>query len=327
MTDAAPPHPEPTRTDAGLIDPAALMRIKSMELRAKVVVEGFWNGIHRSPYHGFSVEFTEYRQYTPGDDPRYLDWRVVARSDRYYIKKFEDETNVRCQALVDHSKSMGFGSRGYSKAEYAGTLAATLAYFLFTQGDAVGVTTFDDRIRDYIPARNRPGHLRQLMLMLERTPQGAATNLAAPLKRVAEMLTKRGLIVLISDLLAPIDTLQAHLSYLRAIGHEVVLFNTLDPAELDLNLGDASLLRDMETGRDLYVDPVVAKREYQQKLTAHLDAAQTACGNLGIDYHLLPTDRPMELALFDFFNDRLKRGREVRRAAGATAPTRAGGGA
>ncbi|MBI1374033.1 MAG: DUF58 domain-containing protein [Phycisphaera sp.] len=300
------------------------MRIKSMELRAKVVVEGFWHGIHRSPYHGFSVEFTEYRQYSPGDDPRYIDWRVLARSDRTVIKKFEDETNVRCHMLVDHSASMAYGSRGYTKAEYAGTLAATLAWFLFGQGDAVGVTTFDDAVRDYIPARNRPGHLRQIMLTLEGTPTGDATDLAAPLKRISEMLTKRGLLVLISDLLAPVDAFEAHLAYLRAVGHEVVLFNVLDPAELSLDIGDASLIRDMESGRDLYVDPDLARKQYQQKLNEHLERAATACGNLGIDYHLLPTDRPLELALFDFFTDRMRRGREVRRAGSATAHGGAG---
>ena len=133
-------------TRASLIHPKALMAIRNLELRARIVVEGFWNGLHRSPYHGFSVEFTEYRQYSPGDDPRYLDWRVFARSDRYYIKKFEDETNLRCHLLVDHSQSMGYGSLGYTKSEYANTLAATIAYFLFKQGDAVGLLTFDEHV-------------------------------------------------------------------------------------------------------------------------------------------------------------------------------------
>src|SRR5881628_2129498 len=131
------------------------MSIRNLEMRARVVVEGFWNGIHRSPYHGFSVEFTEYRQYTPGDDPRYLDWRVFARSDRYFIKKFEDETNLRCHLLADNSRSMAFGSLGYAKSQYAATLAATLAYFLYLQGDAVGLLTFDEQIRAYLPARDR----------------------------------------------------------------------------------------------------------------------------------------------------------------------------
>src|SRR6187549_661139 len=148
---------------ASLIDPQALMSIRNLEMRARVVVEGFWNGIHRSPYHGFSVEFSEYRQYTPGDDPRYLDWRVFARTDRYFIKKFEDETNLRCHLLVDCSRSMTFGSVGYSKADYARTFAATLAWFLSHQGDATGLMTFDGDVREYVPPRHRPGHLRQLM--------------------------------------------------------------------------------------------------------------------------------------------------------------------
>src|SRR5438067_5431902 len=138
----------PKRQNGSLVDPLALMSIKNLELRAKVVVEGFWNGLHRSPYHGFSVEFTEYRQYSPGDDLRYLDWRLYARSDRYYIKKFEDETNLRCHLLVDNSRSMGYGSIGYTKAQYANTLAGTFAYFLYLQGDAVGLLTFDEQIRE-----------------------------------------------------------------------------------------------------------------------------------------------------------------------------------
>src|SRR3954467_13642171 len=139
--------------DKGFVDPKALMAIRNLELRARVVVEGFWNGLHRSPYHGFSVEFTEYRQYSPGDDTRFLDWRLYARSDRFYIKKFEDETNLRCHFLVDNSRSMGYGSLGYTKAQYATPAAATLAYFLYLQGDGIGLLTFDEQIRDYLPAR------------------------------------------------------------------------------------------------------------------------------------------------------------------------------
>src|ERR1041385_9263696 len=187
------------------LDLKALMAVRNLELRARVVVEGFWNGLHRSPYHGFSVEFTEYRQYTPGDDTRYLDWRLYARSDRYYLKKFEDATNLRCHLRVDQSRSINYGSLDFSKSAYARTLAATLAWFLNGQGDAVGLFTFDERVRDYLPARHRHGHLHQLMLALEREPGGSETRLTAPLRRVAELVRKRGLVVLISDLLAPLD--------------------------------------------------------------------------------------------------------------------------
>ena len=179
---------------SGFLDPAALMAIRNLELRARTVVEGFWHGLHRSPHHGFSVEFTEYRPYTPGDDPRYLDWRLVARTDRYFIKKFEDETNLRAHLLVDNSRSMTFGSRGYTKSDYARTLAATLAWFLSHQGDATGLLTFDESVREYLPARHRPGHLRHLMLALEKPAEGRATDLAAPLHRIAELVRKRGLV-------------------------------------------------------------------------------------------------------------------------------------
>ena len=300
------------RSGEGMIDAVSLMRIKSMELRAKVIVEGFWKGIHRSPYHGFSVEFTEYRQYTLGDDPRYIDWRLYARSDRFYIKKFEDETNLRCHLLIDHSRSMGYGSGEYTKSQYAGTLAATLAYFLFTQGDAVGLATFDDQIRQYLTPRNRPGYLRRLMLTLEASPQGSTTDLGPPLRYVAGMLTRRSLIVLISDLLTSIDRLEQDLSYLCAGGHDVVVFHILDPAELKFDFNSPALFQDIETGRNMYVNPSDAQTGYKRMLKKHLTVARSICQNLGIDYHLFPTDRPFDLALLDFLQDRMRRRKRLR---------------
>lgn len=290
------------------------MAIKNLELRARVVVEGFLNGIHRSPYHGFSVEFTEYRQYSPGDDTRYLDWRLYARSDRYYIKKFEDETNLRCHLLVDNSRSMAYGSLAYTKAIYANTLAATLAYFLYLQGDAVGLFTFDAEIREYLPARNRTGHLRHLMLALEKPPEGTATDLSAPLKRAADVLKKRGLLILITDLLAPIATLEKNLMLLTASGHEVEVFQTLDPSELAFNFDKATVFQDIESGRDLYVEPAAVRKQYLQKLEAHNASAKAVCQKLGIGYACVSTAQPLELALFDFLRERMHRGKKVNRA-------------
>ena len=304
----------PESRSTKLISPTALMAIKNLELRARIVVEGFWHGIHRSPYHGFSVEFTEYRQYSPGDDTRYLDWRLYARTDRYYIKKFEDETNLRCHLLVDNSRSMDYGSRGYTKAQYANTLAATLAYFLYQQGDGVGVLTFDEQIREYLPARHRLGHLRHLMLALEKPSGGSATDLAAPLQRIVEIVRKRGLMVLISDLLAPIESLEKNLASLCACRHEVILFQIFDPAELVFDFEKAALFHDLESGRDLYIDPLLARRDYLQKLTAHNAAVQKICEAHGIACHRFTTDRPLELALFDFLRARQARGRHVNRA-------------
>lgn len=300
---------------ASFIDPHALMRIKSLQLRAKVVVEGFYSGLHRSPYHGFSVEFSEYRQYSPGDDPRYLDWRLYARSDRYFIKRFEDETNLRCYLLVDLSRSMGYGSLEYTKVDYARTAAATLAYFLSKQRDAVGLVTFEERIAEYVPARYRPGHLHRLMLCLERSVAGNSTDLTAPLEQVAATVRKRGLIVLISDLLAPIERLQTNLGYLRSQGHEVVLLRVLDPAEIEFTFEKPALFVDLETGRDLYVDPAAAREQYLKNFRQHAEQVRQICRELGIDYYEAATTRPLELALFDFLRARLHAGRQVARAA------------
>jgi uncharacterized protein (DUF58 family) len=298
---------------ANFPDPAALMTIRHLELRARAVVEGFWHGLHRSPYHGFSVEFTEYRPYTPGDDPRYLDWKLAGRTDRYFIKKFEDETNLRCHLLVDQSRSMSYGSRGWSKADYANTLAATLAWFLSHQGDATGLLTFDERIREYLPARHRPGHLRHLMLALEKPASGTATDLAAPLRRIAELVRKRSLVVLVSDLLAPPEALEAPLALLTAARHEVVIFQVLDPAELSFDFATASRFQDLETGRDLFLEPAFARAEYQRRLAAHLAAVRAICERLGISHVQLSTAQPLETALFDFLKMRADRGRLVRR--------------
>lgn len=296
------------------IDPKTLMSIRNLELRARVVVQGFWSGLHRSPYHGFSVEFTEYRQYTPGDDPRYLDWRVFARSDRYFIKRFEDETNLRCHLVVDLSRSMTFGSTGYTKAEFAATLAATLAQFLYLQGDAVGLITFDEALRDFLPARHRTGQLRHLMLALEKPAGGRSTNLAAPLKRVAETVRKRGMLVLISDFLAPVEALEPHLATMSACGHDVILFQLLDPAELDFSFKNPAMFQDSETGRTLFIDPNTARKEYMRRLQSHMANLRSACDRHGLAYAQLSTAKSLELALFEFLRARMQIGRRVRRA-------------
>jgi uncharacterized protein (DUF58 family) len=299
--------------ERGFADPKALMAIRNLELRARVVVEGFWNGLHRSPYHGFSVEFTEYRQYSPGDDTRYLDWRLYARSDRYYLKRFEDETNLRCHLLLDQSRSMGYGSLGYSKSDYVRTLAATLAWFLHGQGDAVGLVTFDEQVRDYLPPRHRHGHLRQLMLSLEHPSEGRQTNLGEPLRRVAELARKRGLIVLLSDLLTSLDDLERNLARLTAAGHEVVLLQALDPNELAFDFKRPMLFQDLESQQDVYVDPEALRSEYQRRLAEHGRQVEMICQKLGAAFYRMVTDQPLELALVEFLRGRSRRNKLVRR--------------
>ncbi|MEW4565544.1 DUF58 domain-containing protein [Bremerella sp. JC770] len=296
---------------ASLIDPGSLMRIKNLELRARAVVEGFLTGLHRSPYHGFSVEFTEYRQYSPGDDTRFLDWKLYGRSDRYFIKCFEDETNLRCHLLVDLSRSMSFGTLGYNKADYAKTAAATVAHFLSLQRDAVGLLTFDESITDRIPARFRPGHIHQIMMSLERAEPGSATDIEKPLEQIAATVVKRGLVILISDLLTPIGSLNKQLGFLRARGHEVVILRVLDPRELDFQFDQAAMFHDVETGKNLFIDPAQARQKYLDQFREHSQSIQKICQNLGVELHQVSIDRPLELILFDMLADRLKRGRST----------------
>lgn len=332
MAPPARPRPSgfaPRRPDGdaparpgSVIDPQALMRIKSLQMRARVAVEGFLKGLHRSPYHGFSVEFSEYREYSPGDDPRYLDWRLFARSDRYYVKRFEDETNLRCTLVLDMSRSMGYRSGEYGKGEYARTLAATIAYFLNIQRDAVGLITFEDRVTEYIPPRHRPGHLRRLMAVLEREPQGRATDLAGPLEQIAATVRKRGLIVLISDLLAPTDLLRTRLGYLRSRGHDVVVLRVLDPAEVAFAFETPAMFLDVESGRELYIDPAEARAEYLRRFSEHAAEVARACVDLGVEYESITIDRPLELVLFDLLKARMRRGRQPGRR---NAPGRGGG--
>jgi uncharacterized protein (DUF58 family) len=310
-----------------LIDPDTLMRIKSLQMRARVAVQGFIKGIHRSPYHGFSVEFSEYREYSPGDDPRFLDWRLYARSDRYYVKRFEDETNLRCHIVLDTSRSMGYRSGAYTKGDYARTAAATIAFFLSSQRDAVGLFTFEDRITDYLPPRHRPGHLRRLMAMLEHEPQGRATDLAGPLEQIAATIRKRGLILLISDFLAPTGLLRTRLGYLRSRGHEVVVLRILDPAEVEFRFNTPGMFLDLESGREIYIDPESARAEYLRRFAAHAADLERACVDLGIEYVPITIDRPLELVLFDFLKARMHHERRPeRRAAAGQGPVQVQGG-
>ncbi|MCA8995582.1 MAG: DUF58 domain-containing protein [Planctomycetaceae bacterium] len=292
--------PELSYPPPSFIDPPTLMRIRSLEMRAKAVVEGFLSGLHRSPYFGFSVEFSEYRQYVVGDDPRYLDWKLFARSDRYYIKRFEDETNLRCHLIVDNSTSMEYGSLHYNKSDYAKTLAATLAYFLARQRDAVGLFLFSEGLDEQIPARFRPGHLRRLLLSLEHAPTGTSTGIASAIGEAAARVRKRGLFAIVSDFLVPLDDLEKQLGYLRAGRNQICLFQILDPAECDFPFDEATLFVDAETGQEVYVDPREARESYRQRFNAHNTALAEMSGRLGLDYVTLTTDTPLELALYEF---------------------------
>lgn len=280
------------------------MRVRNLELRAKLIMEGFMSGLHRSPFHGFSVEFTDYREYSPGDDLRYLDWKLLARRDRQYIKRFEDETNLRCILMMDLSQSMSFGSAGYSKFEYARTLAASLAWFLNRQRDAVGLMTFGERVEDVIPPRYRTGHLRRLMVALDRATSGKQTNLTLPLEQIAKTVHKRSLVLLVSDLLTDLNHLQTSLGYLRARGHDVAVLRVLDRQEVDFDFSRASMFRDLESGKQIYVDPQAIAGDYQQEFQAHAEQLSKICQSLGVDLFRVMTDEPVEDALLALVQSR-----------------------
>lgn len=297
-----------------MIDPKALMQIKNLELRVRLIMQGFKNGLHRSPYHGFSVEFTEFRQYSPGDDPRFIDWKVYARRDSVFIRKFEDETNLRCHLIVDYSRSMGFGTVGWEKMEYARTLAATFAYFLQLQGDAVGLMTFDDKIRNFIPARNRTGHLRRIFGGLEIPPAGAGTDLIVPLRKITQFVRKRGLMVIMSDFLFPLDQLERELSTVVAARHDVIVLQILDKAEGNFqHTEEAVLVQDLETGKDLYVDPAAVRKEYIERFQAHSSNLENLCQKLGVGFFRMFTHEPLERALGEFVQQQMVRGKKIRR--------------
>jgi uncharacterized protein (DUF58 family) len=302
--------PAPSRpSELRLLDPAVLARLGTLDLRARAVVEGFLSGLHRSPLKGFSVEFAEYRQYMPGDDLSSMDWKVYARSDRYYVKKFEEETNLDCHVLLDVSASMGYGSRGLTKLEYGSMVAASLAYLMHRQRDAVGITTFDETILSMLPPSARPGHLRAILLTLDRVPLGRRSDVSKPLHLLADGISKRGMVVLISDLLDDPDRIVEGLRHFRFRGNDVIVFQVLDPAELSFPFTRAARFRDPEGGADVLVDPAAVRQHYLDALGASLDTYRRALGAAGVDYRLLDTSQPLEFALSSYLATRRRAAR------------------
>jgi uncharacterized protein (DUF58 family) len=284
------------------IDPSAIMQIKNLTMRAKAIVEGFSSGLHRSPVHGFSVEFSEYRPYVVGDDPRGIDWKLLARTDRYYVKQYEDETNRRCYIAVDQSRSMDYGSVGYTKAQYAQTIAATFAYYLTLQRDAVGVMTCGSDKAELLPPRHRSGHLQQLMRLLATESVGTTSDLSRSLSDLAGLSRRRGLVVLISDLLTEPASLSQPLGYLRGRGHELLVIRVLDPSELSLDFKQSTMLIDAETGREMYIDPDAARRDYQSRFQAHEAQLLDICHGRSARLITITTDQPLENTLLELIS-------------------------
>lgn len=295
-----------TKDAANFLDPSVLAGIDNLELRARVAVEGFLSGLHRSPHRGFSVEFNDYRQYQRGDDLRHVDWKLYARSEKFYIKQYEDETNTRCMLALDTSASMAYGSKGLSKLDYAISVASALAYFIMRQRDAVGLLTYDDKLRDFLPARARQPHLMQLLRVLSQVQPGQQTDAAKPLGDLAATLTKKSLVLLISDLLQGEEATLATLRNLRAMGHDVIVLHVMDDSELHFNFDESSEFIDSETGEAFITTPASVREAYLDNVNRFLDDCKKQCQRAGVDYCLLNTSEPIDAALAAFLSKRAR---------------------
>jgi len=287
------------------LPPEAIKKISRLELRARHVVEGFLAGMHRSPYFGQSVEFLQHREYTPGDDPRFVDWKVWARQDRLYVKQFEEDTNLRATLLVDVSASMRYGRGPLDKYEYACTLAACLAYLILRQQDAVGCVAFDERARSVVPQRTRRNHLDSVIQALDGATAANKTDVYEILRTAAETYPRRGLMILVSDLLVEREGLFRGLRLLRSRGHDVLVFHVLDDDELDFHFQGPTRFEGLESPLHLSCNPRALREGYLTALGAYLEEVRRGCAENNSDYALLRTSQPLDAALASYLSHRL----------------------
>jgi uncharacterized protein (DUF58 family) len=287
---------------ARFVDPKVLARIKDLELLARTVVDGFINGLHRAPYFGASIDFAEHRGYVPGDDIRRVDWRLYARTDKYYVKEYEADTNSNLAVLLDISKSMSFASQGISKLEYGSYLGACLAYLSHRQRDRVGIVTFDEEIVTYVPPSAK--HFNVLLHTLDQARAVRPGRLPAVVGRIAEHFKRRSIVALISDLYENPDDLIDALTPYRVRGNDLVVFHVLDPAEIDFPYNDASRFQDLESGEEVPVIPEVFAAQYRKMMQEHIHALMTKFSEVRVDYVQLNTSKPLDEALFSYLGNR-----------------------
>ena len=288
------------------LEPEVVAKLSNLSLVGRLVVEGFITGLHKSPHKGFSVEFAEHRQYVPGDDLRYLDWTVFARTDNYFIKQYEEETNVKAYLLVDRSASMGFGSGSVTKLQYACYLAAALSYLMIRQRDAAGLVTFDSQIRRLLPPRSRPTQLRAILEELQDLEPGEQSDLGRTFHDLAENIKRRGLIIVFSDLLDNPDRLLPALQHFRHNKHEVLVFHILDRQELEFDYEDYATFQDLETGRQLPLDPAFFRQTYLDRIEAYQSRFRRFASENRIDYLMLSTEVPYDRSLMAYLSKRAR---------------------
>ena len=295
------------------LDPQTLDRIKRLDVRARLVVEGFITGQHRSPYNGFAVEFATHREYSPGDDLRHIDWKVWSKTDRLYIKEFEEETNLKCHLLLDRSKSMAYssGPGGWSKFDYAATATASMAYLMQQQQDAVGLVLFSNQLDRTLKASTHPSHLKLLFHELELARCDKTTEVSDAFLGLASQLRQRGMVILVSDLLLPIKDLAETLKQFRFRRHEVIVFHVMHNDELTFPFQDNTLFKGMEVSAQLLAEPRALRRSYLEAVDRHLAEAKRICASAGIDYVLMDTSKPLDGILSSYLNFRTKTRRRL----------------
>jgi uncharacterized protein (DUF58 family) len=289
------------------LNPSIISRVSGLELRARMIVEGFLVGLHKSPYHGFSAQFSQHRPYIQGDPLRDIDWKVYAKSDKYYIKQYEEETNLICNIFLDTSNSMSFKyASGVTKLDYGITLAAAISYLLMNQKDAVGLALYSDKIDSYLPPRASRVYLQTIMTALGNTRAQGKTSILNCLDQIAGKIKKRGLTIFISDLMEDSEAVIKTLKHVHFKKNEVIVFHLLDPAEVNFNFENDASFVDLETGEEIITQPHLIKKAYRDKMKQHLDYLKKECRNHGIEYNLIDTSQSFEKALMSYYMKRAK---------------------
>ncbi len=287
------------------LDPKIISRISSLDLRARLVVEGFMVGLHKSPYHGFSVEFSQHRPYMQGDNLRSVDWRVFGKTEKYYIKQYEEETNLRSYIILDSSRSMEYSSnKSISKLDYASTLVAALSYMMIKQQDAVSLTIYSDEIKKYLPPKSSNSYLQQILKELVTLKASSKTNTSDVLNKVAEKIKRRGLVIIISDFFDDVDKTLNAIKHFAHKKNEVIIFQILDPMERSFGFGKDAVFKDLETDEELTTQPYQIQKAYQQAMNEFTNKIKRECLNSNFDYNLLDTSVPFDKALFTYIQKR-----------------------
>lgn len=287
------------------LDPSVISKISSLELRARLIVEGFLLGLHKSPYHGFSIEFSQHRPYMQGDSPKDIDWKVYGKSDRFYVKQYEEETNLKSYILLDVSRSMTFASEGrIPKLEYASQLVASLSYLMIKQKDAVSLSIYADQIKKYLPPNSSRIYLKEIISVLSKIVPDSNTNTSFCLNQISDKITKRGLVVIISDLFDdPIKVISA-IKKFRFYKNEVIVFQILDPAERNFSFQRDAIFKDLETGEEITTQPYQIQKSYRDAMDTFLNKIKSECLRNGVEYNLIDTSTPFDKALFTYLQKR-----------------------